>query len=461
MFSFLLLATTVSAQEACPERISPEVLTERIEAIRSPVAEGKEEIGPNLNQLFRIAAECVDGPVEKRDLGAILLARGVWGLKTGLVKRESALRQMTWAYGIAGRDVFDEIYGYEMEEDFDEATDGVLPKAFIELAFAREPRVVVIDGEVVYERGKVMVTATFHLIQWLDAKGWHSAKVVLEEGEEISIGGGNPQKEKKQQAQKSTSKKKKTKKAKSKKPKKTKTKKTQQQKARELARSNAKKPKKTKKPKVQKPPKPKRVKKKVLGPRTHIAADTTYGLILGRFAHETGAAEGGVTMPSMRFNARFDAGHIFGLFGSAEADGGLIVDTYPAAANYGALGIWFGKRRLSRGWNLNLGASYRTMPSASGSGPKYDDGFTQSPELGAHASLELRRINLHLSTTADIFPTALFVKGQAQYVMRLIKPLRIRPTAGLSASLLITDFSAETPDRMLGLQGSVGLKRSF
>ena len=68
---------------------------------------------------------------------------------------------MTWAYAIAGRSVFDEVYGWDIQEAFDRATEGVLPRATIDLSFDRDPRVVVIDGEVVYERGPRTVTATF------------------------------------------------------------------------------------------------------------------------------------------------------------------------------------------------------------------------------------------------------------------------------------------------------------
>ena len=133
MLTLFLLAAAASAQEpACTERIAPQRLTQEIEALRQGLLNGEEAVGERLNALFRNMNECVDGPVERSDIGKLLMARGAFGILTKKVAPEAAQQQMTWAYAISGRDVFDEAYGLEVQEAFDIATEGVLPRATID-----------------------------------------------------------------------------------------------------------------------------------------------------------------------------------------------------------------------------------------------------------------------------------------------------------------------------------------
>ena len=166
MLTLFLLAATASAQEApCTERIAPQRLTQEIEDVRQGVLNGEENVGERLNRIFRDMNQCVDGPVERSDIGKLLMARGAFGILSKKVDPEAAQRQMTWAYAISGREVFDDAYGTEVQDAFDLATEGVLPRATIDLSFDRDPRVVVIDGKVIYDRGQRSVAATFHLVQ--------------------------------------------------------------------------------------------------------------------------------------------------------------------------------------------------------------------------------------------------------------------------------------------------------
>jgi len=423
MIALLLLAATAQAQETCSERIGPEVLGERVQAITEQVARGDRNLGQELNQLFRTASECVDGPVEKRDLGALLLARGAFGLLSGTADAGAAREQMTWAYAIAGRDVFDEIYGIEVLEAFDSATTGVLPKAFLSLSFARDPRVVVVDGEVVYDRSKRMVTATFHLIQWLDSKGWHSQRVILSEGDEVTVGGGEGQT------------------------------------ARAEAEATV-----TGRIRVQSERKRKRTKRKrtpLEGPRLHLALSGSYGLHLARYTHDLGASTGGLVLPAGRASVRYDLGKRWGLYTQGGLGPGLIDASYPSLLSHTAAGLSFGARGHEPGWNLDLGGGARPIASSAGVGPENGEAFSLSPDFGGNVRLVFRQPSLQLELSADILLEAFALRFEGTFRLPEIGKTQLKPTAGIALGFMQSQIQAELPDQAFGFQACAGLLRSF
>jgi hypothetical protein len=432
MLSLLILLFSAQAQDPCAVRLEPSSISAEINQLRQQIAQGNHAVGPELGELFKNATHCANGPVERRDIGAMLLARGAVGLLSGELTPKAAMQQFTWAYAIAGRDVFDEIYGTEVLDAFDEATTGVLPKASINLSFTRDPRVVVVDGEVVYERGQQIVTATFHLVQWLDAKGWHSQQVILKPGQKITVGGGV---QPKAEAPKSTT-------AKTRRPRK-----KRRAKKKPTSRSAGRSPKPPKIP--------------LEGPRLHVGAHGAYGLLLARFSHETGASTGGLSLPLGQFQLRWDWTEKLGLFARGNLVPGVFSDTIPALLNQGSAGLSLGARGGDPGWTINLGFALRAMASAQGSGPETQDPFSKELALGATIDLQLRQLKrtfgVHLTGLQDGFDLGV----RADLLFPEIGSTALKPSAGVILNFAHRASDANLPDQAFGTHFRLGILRSF
>jgi hypothetical protein len=435
MLLFLLLLFSAHAQDPCPVRIDPDSLGAEIKQLRQQIAKGDHTVGNDLNALFKRATECANGPVERRDLGALLLARGAFGLLSGSVDPQAALQQFTWAYAIAGRDVYDEIYGTEVLDAFDEATTGVLPKASLTLSFTRDPRVVVVDGQVIYERGQRIVTATFHLVQWLDAKGWHSQRVILKPGQEITIGGG-VQAVVEQPTPHSKPAKKTRKKRKAKKP--------------PTSRSAGRSPKPPKIP--------------LEGPRLHLGVHGAYGLLLARFNHETGASTGGLSLPLGQARLRWDWSKKWGLFARGNLDPGVFSGTIPALLNQAATGLTLGSRGTDPGWTFELGFSLRAMATAQGSGPEAEAEFSKENAFGAVLGIQLNRekgifdlLGLHVSVLQDGFDLG----AHGDIKLPEVGSSGLRPSAGLLLNYAQRTNASALSEGAIGAHLRLGLARSF
>jgi len=430
MLALLLLVFTAQAQDPCAVRIDSETVSTQLNQLRQQIADGDRTVGAELNELFKNTSECMNGPVERRDLGGLLLARGVYGLLSESVEEAAAMQQFTWAYAIAGRDVFDPIYGPDMLEAFDVATTGILPKASIHLAFTRDPRVVVVDGEVVYERGEQVVTATFHLVQWLDAKGWHSQRVVLQPGEEITVGGGGSQES--AQPKKSTKKAKKRRKKKPKSPK-----------VRATSRS----------------PKPPKIP--LEGARTHVKIHGAYGLLLARLNHETGASAGSLILPLGEASVRWDWGAKLGLYARASLDPGVVAKSVPALLNQGVTGLSFGARGGDSGWNLNLGIALRAMALTQGSGPEDEEPFSTQPAFGGNLALNLRLKDKDFGLYTNILNNGFDIGARGDLQLTEIGDTGLIPTAGLAINFALRKTDTRLSDQAIGTHARLGLKRSF
>jgi hypothetical protein len=429
MLSLLLLLFSAQAQDPCAVRLDPSAVSSEINQLRQQIAQGNYTVGPELGELFKNATHCANGPIEKRDIGALLLARGALGLLSGKVDPKAAMQQFTWAYAIAGRDVFDDIYGTQVLDAFDEATTGVLPKASINLSFTRDPRVVVVDGEVIYERGQRIVTATFHLVQWLDAKGWHSQQITLKPGQEITIGGGEQPKT--EEAEVTTSK---TRKARKKRKKPT---------SRSAGRS----------------PKPPKIP--LEGPRFHLSAHGAYGLLFARFSHNTGASTGGLSLPLGQFRLRWDWSKKLGLFARGNLDPGVFSDSIPALLNQGAAGFSLGARGMDPGWTLDLGFALRAMASAQGSGPEAQEPFSKEGALGAMLALQLRQtkrtFGMHFTGLQDGFDFG----AHGDLLFPEIGSTALMPSAGVILNFAHRSSDAKLSDQAFGAHFRLGIMRSF
>lgn len=430
MLALLLLIFSAQAQDPCAVRIDTETVSIQINQLRQQIADGDRNVGAELNELFKNTSECLNGPVERRDLGALLMARGAFGLLSDSVEYAAALQQFTWAYAIAGRDVFDPIYGPDILEAFDEATTGILPKASIHLDFTRDPRVVVMDGEVIYERGEQIVTATFHLVQWLDAKGWHSHRVVLEPGENITVGGGGTQESRQPKKVAKASKKKRKKKPKT-------------PKVRATSRS----------------PKPPKIP--LDGPRTHLKIHGAYGFLLARLNHETGASSGGLVLPLGQVSLRWDWSAKIGLYAEGSLDPGVFSKSVPALLNQGTAGLSFGARGADSGWNLDLGIALRAMAITQGSGPEHEEPFSTQADFGGNLALTLRLKGKAFGLHTNILNDGFGIGAKGDLSLAEIGGTGLTPTAGLAINFRRRMTDTRLADQAIGAHARLGLTRSF
>ncbi len=431
MWLSLFLITAASAQEdPCPERVAPEAITQQMESLPERVANLSPGVAEELQALFKQTVECVDGPVERRDLGGLLLARGAWGVLSQEVEAEAAKAQMTWAYAIAGRDVYQEVYGWDVQEAFDRATEGVLPRATIDLSFDRDPRVVVIDGEVIYERGPRTVTATFHLVQWLDKKGWHSEGLVLEPGEEALVGSETSSQERRRDAE------------------------------REAANNAPERPQiRERRGRNRRRPRPPR--KKLEGPRLHLQLGGSYGLLMTRFVHQKGASTGGIVLPSANAQVHLDLIHLWGVYTQASMDPGPLSEEYPAMLTRSSAGLRIGKRANESGISLRLGGAFRLAQESTGGGPAEQDPFLNQSLFGGQLGLDWRLSSIAVSLEAEAFPEAYAARFGALYRLPNLEKLGLKPSAGLLLDWVWEDSEARLSDQAYGAQGTLVLERSF
>ena len=431
-FLFIALSNAAAQEAPCTDRISPETLSERIKDLGQPIVDQQPGIEVDIQNLFEQTVSCIDGPVEKKDLGALLLARGAWGFLSEQVDAETAKNQMTWAYAIAGRDVFDEVYGWDIQEAFDRATEGVLPRATIDLSFDRDPRVVVIDGEVVYDRGPKTVTATFHLVQWLDKNGWHSEGLVLKPGDEVLVGSETSSQARMQAADRER---------------KAAETATEQPQIRERRGRNRRKPR---------PP-----RKKLEGPRLHVGASGGYGLLLARFVHEKGAAKGGLLLPSVAGQAQFDVMHQVGTYLQFSVDPGTLSGNTPALLTRSSFGVVFGKRASEAGWSLRAGAAFRLAQESTGRGPATQAPFLNQPLLGVQFALDWRTQGFRLGIEGEIFAEATAARATGLYRLPKMEKIGLVPSVGLQMEWMTDSGTQILSDQAFGAQLFGEFQRSF
>ena len=437
MVSFLMLLASVSAQETeCTERVSPQVITQGVENVRQGILNGEEDVGTQLNELFHAMTLCVDGPVERRDVGELLLARGAFGVLSKKVSPEAAQQQMTWAYAIAGRDVFDDAYGMEVQEAFDIATEGVLPRATIDLSFDRDPRVVVIDGEVIYDRGQRTVSATFHLIQWLDKQGWHSEVLVLEPGDEVLVGSEVSSQQRRQAADR-----------------------RRQEEAEEASSTSSRSQIRERRGRNARKPRPPREKLK--GPRLHLELEGSYGLMMARFVHEEGASIGGVALPSGGASIEWDLIKGIGFYLNGHMDPGSIQPEFPSLQTRASSGIRFGKRGRATGFSAAVGAAWRLSSESTSGGPEANSPFEQSSLWGGQASLRFVMPALTSMLQTEIFPEEYTARAQVVYHLPTIEVIQFQPRVGLIVDWVLSDTGAKISNQAYGAQAQLQLARSF
>ena len=435
MLTLFFLAAAASAQEpACTERVAPQRLTQEIESLRQGILNGEEIVGERLNELFRTMNECVDGPVERSDIGKLLMARGAFGILSKKVDPEAAQRQMTWAYAISGRDVFDEAYGLEVQEAFDIATEGVLPRATIDLSFDRDPRVVVIDGKVVYDRGQRAVAATYHLIQWLDKNGWHSETVILTPGEETLVGSETSSRERRAEQDR---------------------KQRAEEQERSVSRSEI------RERKGRNARKPRSLPEKLEGPRLHLGLQGNYGLMLARFVHQEGASVGGLTLPSAGVDFEWDAIKGIGFAINAHADAALLDSSYPSLHTRGAATLRIGTRGHTMGLAVQLGGAWRLSSSATGRGPEGGEAFEQKSIWGGHVAVRygLPTLTVHLS--GEVFPDEFAIRSSALYSLPPLPIWNLQPRVGLSLEGVLSETGERLDNIAYGSQMQLQLLRSF
>ena len=435
MVTLLVLAAVANAEEpVCADRIAPQRLTQEIDDLREGILNGESTVGERLNSTFRTMTDCIDGPVERSDIGKLLMARGAFGILSKKVEPEAAQQQMTWAYAISGRDVFDEAYGLEVQEAFDIATEGVLPRATIDLSFDRDPRVVVIDGKVIYDRGQRSVAATFHLVQWLDKNGWHSETVVLSPGEEVLVGSETSSQERRaererrerEEAQESS---------------------VARSQIRERRGRNARKPRK--------------VREKLEGARTHVSLQGTYGLMLARFIHQEGASNGGLTLPSAGFAVDWDALKGLGLVVNAGGDAGLLDPSYPTLHTRGAAGLRIGARGNAPGLAIQAGGAWRLSASATGRGPEGGDAFDHQSIWGGHFGVRYALPSISLQLSGEAFPQEFTVRTSALYSLPALTLWELIPRIGLSLDGMLSQTGEKLDNLAYGSQVQMQLLRSF
>ena len=433
MLTLFLLAAAASAQEpACTERIAPQRLTQEIEALRQGLLNGEEAVGERLNALFRNMNECVDGPVERSDIGKLLMARGAFGILTKKVAPEAAQQQMTWAYAISGRDVFDEAYGLEVQEAFDIATEGVLPRATIDLSFDRDPRVVVIDGKVVYDRGQRSVAATYHLIQWLDKNGWHSETVVLTPGEEVLVGSETSSRERRAEQDR-----------------------RQREEEQSVSRAEI------RERRGRNARKPRSLPERLEGPRLHLAFQGNYGLMLARFVHQEGASVGGLTLPSAGVSLEWDAIKGLGFAVNAHADAALLDSSYPSLQTRGAAAIRVGARGDAKGLSVQLGGAWRLSSSATGGGPESGAAFEQQSIFGGEVAVRYGLSNLTIHLSGGVFPREFALRSSALYRLPELPVWNLQPRLGLTVEGVLSETGERLDNTAYGSQLQLQLLRSF
>jgi len=191
----LALATIASlgaparAGEDCPERLDPTPFRERMRAIiDAGLSQGTDGAGrgpiEQLDALERLAIGCVDGPIFAADLGSLYLARGMFELDREGGDLVMGRERLVWAAGLGGEGIWSTAFT-ALRPEYDRALEvaAAVGSATLALDFAEPPDVMVLDGQVEYDMGPREVRVGPHLIQWLAADGWTTARVVLAAGD--------------------------------------------------------------------------------------------------------------------------------------------------------------------------------------------------------------------------------------------------------------------------------------
>ena len=138
---WLALASSpvVHAQSICPERVDAEGFRARVDAVREPVAFAEERAHQLIRDVEALVPDCLTGPVDTADLAALWLARGAFELLKEDGDPFIAETRLTWAYVVGSSWAYDDIYGPQVLDVFEEVASQLLPKGTLDLSFPPQP----------------------------------------------------------------------------------------------------------------------------------------------------------------------------------------------------------------------------------------------------------------------------------------------------------------------------------
>lgn len=179
----LLTLLSLTAHAApCSALETPDLWAEHLDQIRDDVALANEGVAASLDELTH-AATCTTGPIERRDLSRLWMARGAWLVLTHSSETDAA-RALSAAKALSGDEALDPIYGPGVASAF--AVAEPAPNGKLQVYLPHQ--VLVIDGEVRYEDGEIELPAGTHLVQWSEDEAWSSAWIDVTAGCTTSFG---------------------------------------------------------------------------------------------------------------------------------------------------------------------------------------------------------------------------------------------------------------------------------
>ncbi|MCB9743786.1 MAG: hypothetical protein H6740_14395 [Alphaproteobacteria bacterium] len=181
-----LTLLTAAWGQGCPERIAPEELRSRLQALEPDVFYAVEGAQDELLALEGLLDGCVDGPVTPDTLTRLWITVGVAEhYFKGEIGPEGELH-LGSAFGLGGPDAWPQDFGTELQPRFLSAATVVVGGATIGLDFTAQD-IVFVDGEIRYERGDFATTPGLHVVQWQEAGVWRGTRLRLERGETARV----------------------------------------------------------------------------------------------------------------------------------------------------------------------------------------------------------------------------------------------------------------------------------
>lgn len=184
---WLALSAAALAGE-CPERITPEALDARVRAMEEPVLFLEDDAYAALEAFEGLLDGCVDGALTPEQIARVWISVGAGDyLFSGSLRPEAELR-LGSALALVGPQGWLEVFGPDAEQVYLRSSTVALGGALLYVGLP-EDTVVVLDGNILYERGVVPTTPGLHLVQWMEGETWSGELLTLERGGRASPGG--------------------------------------------------------------------------------------------------------------------------------------------------------------------------------------------------------------------------------------------------------------------------------